>query len=268
MAVFIYTDYRLFLRSHFKSLPKAGRGQINKIASYVGMNSTLVSQILSGQKDFTLEQGQLVAEYLGLTDLESDYFLLLLQMERAGNKKLKDYFRKKIVETQEASLEIKNRITTERTLSEQDRAIFYSSWIYSAVRLYCSIGDGKTVDEICEHFHLERSKTLETLSFLTSCNLCMQDGSIYKLGSQKTHLEQGSPYLPRHYANWRLKAIQRSENLEKHELMFTAPFSIHKKDFELLREEFLQIIKKLYSQVETTNPQDVACINIDLFWVK
>jgi uncharacterized protein (TIGR02147 family) len=268
MNIFDFLDYRLFLRSHIKSLPKAGRGQVNKIATYIGVNSTHVSQVLGGQKDFTLEQGQLVAEYLGLGGLECDYFILLLQMERAGSKKLKDYFKKKVVEIKEASLEIKNRIPTERTLSEQDRAVFYSSWIYSAVRLFCSIGDGKTLDEICERFFLERTKALEILNFLTSCQLCEQEGPVYKLRSQKTHLEQGSPFLLRHYANWRMKAIQRSENLEKQELMFTAPFSIHKKDFAVLREEFLQVIKKLYSQVESTDPQDVACVNIDLFWVK
>jgi len=267
-SIFKFDNYRLFLKTYIKSLPKAGRGQVNKIAAYLSVNSTLVSQVLGGQKDFTLEQGQLVAEFLGLASLESDYFILLIQIERAGTKKLKDYFKKKITEVQEASLEIKNRIPTERILTEQERAVFYSSWLYSAVRLFCSIGPGKSIDEICEHFSLERIKALELMHFLTEARLCSQEGTLYRLGSQKTHLEQGSPFLLRHYTNWRLKAVQRSENLDKKELMFTAPFSIHRSDFAILREEFLAVIQKLYAQVEKTDPQDVACVNIDLFWVK
>lgn len=268
MSIFNFKDYRPFLKDYIKKLPQNGRGQVNKIADFIGVNSTLVSQVLGGYKDFTIEQAHVLSEYLGLSEIETDYFLLLVQLERAGTKKLKDHFRKKINEVAEASLNLKNRVAVDRKLSDHERAVFYSSWLYSAVRLFCSLGDGKTIDEICDRFLLERSRGVEILQFLTETNLCVHEGAVYKLNAQKTHLEQGSPFLARHYSNWRVKAIQRSENLEKKELMFTAPFSVSKADFELLREDFLEAIQKLYKRVGDTDPEEVACVNVDLFWVK
>lgn len=268
MTIFNFSDYRSFLKYYIKGLPKSGRGQVNKIASFLGVNSTLVSQVLGARKNFTLEQGQILTEFLGLDSLAADYFLLLLQFEKAGTKKLKDYFKRKITQTLDSSLDIKNRVVVDRALTDQERAIFYSSWLYSAIRLYCSLDDGKTIDEVCERFSIERIKSLEILQFLVNAHLCTNEGGIYKLSSQKTHLEQGSLFLLRHYSNWRIKAIQRSENLGKKELMFTAPFSISFSDFEKIREEFLSIIQKLYATVGETTPQNIACVNIDLFWVK
>lgn len=268
MTIFNFQDYRLFLKHYIKDLPQHGRGQVNKIAAYLGVNSTLVSQVLGGYKDFSLEQAHSLCEYLGLAELDADYFFLLVQFERAGTKKLKDRFRKKIDEALVASLDIKNRVGPKHVMTEQERAIFYSSWLYSAIRLFCAIGEGKSIDEICDRFHLERDKVLEILQFLTQAGLCQHAGPLYTVGVQKTHLEQGSPFLAKHYSNWRIKAIQRSENLSKSELMFTAPFAVHKNDFAILREEFLALIQKLYARVGESVPEEIACVNIDLFWIK
>jgi uncharacterized protein (TIGR02147 family) len=268
MTIFQHSNYKKYLREYIEQLPRQGRGQINRLAEHLGVNSTLISQVLNGPKDFTLEQGILVTEYLGLPNLEAEYFLLLIQIERAGIAKLKDHFRAKAAAAKAASMEVKNRVSTDGVLSDQDRAVFYSSWIYSAVRLYCSLGEGKSFDEICQRFELDRTRALSILEFLLKANLCKHEGTLYKIGMQKIHLEQGSPYLGRHYSNWRLRAIQRGENLSKDELMFTAPFSIHPKDFAQLREEMLELIQKLYKRVGETDPEEIACVNIDLFWIQ
>jgi uncharacterized protein (TIGR02147 family) len=266
--IFNFNNYKAFLKDYIHSLPQKGRGQVNKIAQHLEVNSTLVSQVLGDHKDFSYEQGFALCEYLGLKDAETDYFMLLLQFEKAGTAKLKGHLRAKIHSAQEKSKEIKNRVNVDRTLTDQERAVFYSSWLYSAIRLYCSLGNGKSIDEISDRFLLGREKVSEMLQFLTEAGLCSQEKSLYKMGAQKTHLAQGSPFLARHYSNWRFKAIQRSENIDKIELMYSAPFSVSKKDFEALREEIMKLIQTLQSTVSETTPEDIACINLDLFWIK
>lgn len=55
MTNFVIYNYCIFLRSYIKKLPKGGRGEINKIAIYVGVHSSLLSQILSEEKNLSLD---------------------------------------------------------------------------------------------------------------------------------------------------------------------------------------------------------------------
>jgi uncharacterized protein (TIGR02147 family) len=266
MSIFNFEDYKKFLRARITALPKKGRGEIGKIAVHLRVNSTLISQIISGPKDFTLEQSQEIAAYFGLSDLEADYLLLLVQIERAGTQKLKQYYQQKRDALKKASLQIANRVQTTRTLNDQERAVFYSNWIYSAVRLFCSVGDGKSMDEIAQKFSMSRARTSEILRFLVDTGLCAQKESLYVMGSQRTHLEKGSPFLSRLHSNWRIKAIQKSDSLDDDELMFTAPFSVSRKDFSKFREDLVQVIKRFTDLAAASEAEDVACFNLDLFW--
>jgi Domain of unknown function (DUF4423) len=154
-------------------------------------------------------------------------------------------------------------------LSDQERAIFYSSPLYTAIQVYTSLGSkGKSLDEICSRFDLTRKQAAEMLKFLVEAGLCAESDGRYTMGIQKTHLGHGSPYLPRHHSNWRVRAIQRSEDLLESELMYTAPVSLSKKDFENLREEMAIFIKKFLDRVHASEAEEIACLNLDFFWIK
>jgi uncharacterized protein (TIGR02147 family) len=267
MNIFNSNNYVSFLKSYVKNLPKRGRGEINRMAVHLNVHPTLISQVMSGSKDLSLEQAQSLTSYLGLTSLEADYFLLLVQKERAGTHELKKYFVQKIEEMQKNSLQISKRIKEHRQLSDYEKSVFYSSWFYSAMRLYSSVEDGKTVDEIAKRFNKTRTATLEILNFLKEVGLCIEEKGRYKMGTQHTHLESTSPLLKRHHSNWRLKAIEKTEGLSAEELMFTSPFSISKKDFGLLREEVLKLIKTSSQIIKESPAEEVACLNIDMFWL-
>ena len=60
------------------------------------MQSTLLSMIISGQRELSFEQAYDLSQYLQHTPLESEYFLALVQFERAGNQRLRKYFEEKI----------------------------------------------------------------------------------------------------------------------------------------------------------------------------
>lgn len=269
MSIFSFSNYRVYIRHHLEKMPRKGRGQVMRMAEHLRVNSTLVSQVLSGQKDFTLEQALEVAEYFAFSPLESEAFLALVQKERAGTAKLKAHFQEKFTALKNESLQISKRVQPDRTLTDTERSIFYSSWLYAAVWLFTSLGDeGKTLEETCAHFDLPRTRAADILRFLTETGLCTQKDLHYKMGAQSTHVEQGSPFLLKHHSNWRLKAIDRSETLSERELLFTAPLSISKKDFDALREELAAFIKKVYAVAKDSPAETIACMNLDFFFVE
>lgn len=267
--IFNFRDYRKFLNGYIKSLPKQGFGEAKRIAEYLNVSSTFISHILNSSKDLNLEQAITLAQYLGLSPLEADYFFYLVQWERAGNQELKKFCDKKLLELKQKSLKLSNRLEAKKVLSEEEKSIFYSAPIYSMVHIYCSTHkSGRGLDEISKRFNIPRAKASEVVRFLLDTNLCIELKDKFLTGTQSTHLEQGSPYLLKHHTNWRLRAIQSAENFDDSELMYTLNIAVSEKDFNLFREEMVQFIKKFLEKAYPSPAEEVACLNLDWFRIK
>ncbi|OQW48217.1 MAG: hypothetical protein A4S09_13995 [Proteobacteria bacterium SG_bin7] len=257
------------MKNYIGNLPKKGRGEASRLANSLGVSTTLISQVLSGAKSLTPEQTQRLIAYLGLTSLEADYLTFMVHKERAGTADLKKYWNSKLSQIREDSLKISNRVKIDKILNDEERVVFYSSPLYSAIRLYTSVGEnGKNLFEICERFEISRAKAANILNFLVKAGLCEEKNNRYLLGAQKTHLEHDSPHLLRHHSNWRSRAIYYSESLLESEMMYTAPVSLSRKDFEILREEMAVFIKKFLERVHNSSAEEIACLNLDFFWIR
>jgi uncharacterized protein (TIGR02147 family) len=268
MSIFEFKDYRTYLRSYIRHLPRKGRGELSKIAKHLRINTTLLSQIMSSGREFSPEQALSLSEYLAHTEIETDYFALLVQHQRAGNSRLKKYLEKKLELMREEALKLSKRISHEKKLSDHERAIFYSSWIFSAIHLFTSTSQkGVTLDEIVARFSLPRNKAVDVMQFLLSSGLCIEKSGHYSMGVQSTFVERGSPYLLKHHSNWRLKAIQKSENLTERELQYSGQFSLSHRDFEALREKLADFLKTANELVKDSPAEEIASLNIDWFWI-
>ena len=265
-TIFHFLKYREFLRFYLRELPRS-RGALKAWAQHLGVHSTLVSQVMIGKRDFTEEQAYDLSLLLGLNQIEKEYFLELLRLERAGTRSLKQHHEARLQALKQQALKLSERISTDRQLTDQESAQFYSSWIFSAVRLCCSIAQGQTAEEISQKLSLPRTRVLEVLEFLRESGFVHQDRVRYTLGTQYTHLGKDSPFLIRHHSNWRMRALQRSDTLSDQELMYTAPFSISEKDFPILREQLVAAIQEFLKTVKASQGEMVACLNMDLFRV-
>ncbi len=265
-TIFNFQNYRDFLKNYLKELPKS-HGVLKAWAEHLKVHSTLVSQVMMSKRDFTEEQALDLCDFIGLGALEKDYLLELLRLERAGTNNLKKYHQMKLKELSSKALKLSERIETERKLTEQESSIFYSSWVYSAIRLSCSIGSGLTIDEVAEKLSVPRTQILSAIDFLRESGFVKQNGARFEIGTQYTHLGKGSPYLNRHHANWRVKALQKIDHMTDQELMYTAPFSISEKDFSILREQMVGVIQEFLKTVKASEGETVACLNLDLFKV-
>ncbi len=233
------------------------------------MHATLVSQVISGSKNFTEEQTLSVCEFLGIPKIESQYLLTLVQIERAGTVQLKNHYVEFKKQIQKKSLQVSQRVKKNRDLTESEKAVFYSSWIYSAIQVSTTLLN-ETVDFtfICDRFNLDQAKARKIINFLIDTQLIREKEGLYTAGATSTHLDNESAFIVRHHANWRIKAIQSSENLNDTELMYSANFSVSKKDFNRLREEMIQTIQRFLSIVKDSPAEDIAQFNLDFFWIK
>jgi uncharacterized protein (TIGR02147 family) len=266
--IFDYNDYKAYVNIWIQEQPRKGRGLLSEIARSLGIHTTLLSHTLRGDKDLTPEQAIQLADFISLPNLEADYFLLLVLRDRAGNTRLKEKYKKDLDKMKADAREVSSRVTIHQELNKEQQAQFYSSWIYTAIRQLTSIGQFTSPLELSRAFDIKKDEFNRVIHFLLETGLCKQQNGKIMIGPANTHVDSKSPFVFQHHKNWRIKALEKHNNLLPEELMYTAPFTISQKDFEFLREEVIQLIQKLIKTADKTKNEHLACLNIDLFFVK
>jgi uncharacterized protein (TIGR02147 family) len=266
MRVFDFDSYKKFVNARIGSMPKKGRGQFRKISLALRMHSTLVSQVFRGDKQLTLEQACALADFFGMTDLETEFFVTLVEKEKAGSVALKQVFSRRLTSLRAQSTQISSRLPKAKALKEEDKATFYSQWYYSAVRLLTSIPQFQTRDAIALHLGLSPKIVGKVLEFLLAVGLCEEKRGRLHIGPSRTHTPADSPLAHRHHVNWRMKTMERFSALGAEELVFTSPMTLAEKDVPEIREEISALIEKVSRRIEPSPSEVMACLNID--WVK
>lgn len=268
MSIFNHLDYRAYLKDVLKTKPKKGYGELSKWAQSCQIHPTLMSLILKGERDLSLDQAFSLGRHLALTTVELEYFILLVQQARAGTQDYRDHIAKKLAALKVEATQIKKRFQHESELSDEAKLVFYSSYLYSAIRLYCDTKkEGITLDELVAEFNLTRAELLPKIDFLEQTGLVKQIKGRYSIGPSRTLVGRDSLFVIKHHQNWRTQAMIKAEKLSEEELMFTCPMVLSKKDFNDFKRELTDLIQKFSVMLKESKSEKVGCFNIDWFWL-
>jgi len=269
MSIFDHSDYRSFLTASFSDTGGKSRGKVTAIAKLLRVHTTFVSLVFKGSRELSLEHAVQLGAYLALNQLEMEYFVYLLIHSKSGSLGLTTHAQAKLNRLQESVSQKSTKFQEDVRLPAEERAIFYSSWHYSAIRLYVSAGkEGRTISDVSTHFDMNRTQVAEAIQFLVRAKLLLEKEDRYHVGTKRTFLEKKHPLLKSHLTNWRLKALQSFEGMGEEEQMFTSSFSISKKDFLQIKVLLIELKNKVSDLIDHTEAEDVACLNIDFFWVR
>jgi len=92
MSVFLYENYKEALRYVIRTQSANKRGVFRRLAEHLGVHATLISQIISGDKDFSEVQLFSVCDHFGIGHLEKQYLWALLQIDRAGSLAIRKHY--------------------------------------------------------------------------------------------------------------------------------------------------------------------------------
>ncbi|MEO0337542.1 MAG: TIGR02147 family protein, partial [Pseudomonadota bacterium] len=265
-SIFEYESYPEYLNTWLSSLPRSGRGVKGKIAKHLAVSSSLVSFFFQGSKPLTPEQATLVSDFIGHTELEAEYFLLLVELERAGNAKLKQSLNRLLAKTKAEATKVKSRVKKDRVLTAEEVAVYYSSWVYTGVRNLSAIEHFGNAKTIAEHLSLPFESVNQVLSFLLRIGMVEQNeqGQL-RPGPTYTHLDQDSPHINRHRQNWRLRGMQKMESKNATDLFYSSPMSLSTTDAEKIRLLLVDTIAKSVEIMRPSDSQEGHCLNIDWF---
>lgn len=265
VAVFEYKDYKRFLLDWIAQAPNGGRGVRKDLAAAIGCQTPFVTHVLGGDYHLSAEQAEACARWLGLSDEEIEFFVLLVLRQRAGSKNLEKMLSRQISRRREAHAELKGRLKIQTALSDNDKAVYYSNWLYPTVHLAVAIPELQSIEALQNHFHLPAQKLIPVLDFLTTRGLIIKEKSRYKISQPFLYLSKDSPHIQQHHMNWRLKALSAIAEKEPQNLHYSGVLSLSHDDFEWLRERMSSLLEEAASRLKNSKDEAIAALNLDLF---
>jgi uncharacterized protein (TIGR02147 family) len=265
LSIFEFRNYRNYLAAWIEAQGARSYGLKGKMAASLSVSSSLVSQILSGDKGLTPDQAASAAEFIGLSEIEGDYLHLLVDHDRASLPLLRQRLERKITALQAQSQQLGKRVPRSKELTDAQKAIYYSSWLYTGIRNLTAVAGFSNVDAIATHLHLDAVLVAKVLRFLIENGLCKEENSQFTYATASTHVDHDSPFVNKHHQNWRFQAIQKMESRKAEDLFFTSPMSLSRQAASEIRILLPTVVQAVMKISGPSTSETTSCLNIDWF---
>ncbi|NUM89689.1 MAG: TIGR02147 family protein, partial [Bdellovibrionales bacterium] len=262
--IFDYKTYRSYLMERMGGRGKR-TGLRSQAAVAIGVHPTFISHVLQEKQNLSLEQADKLNGFLGHSEQEAHFFLLLLQKDRAGSASLRGYFEKQMEAILRGRAILANRVPEKSAISRESEARFYSSWIYGAVHVLLSVPEFQRKENLARHLNLSPAQATEILDFLMGLGLAVQENGLYKMGPAHVHLSSDSENINKHHTNWRIQAIHSLHLRRPHDLHYSAAVTLSRADVEVIRERLLKGMKENLETIKASKEEAAYVYAFDFF---
>lgn len=265
ISIFQFDSYKEFFNSWVNSQPHNGHGEYRRLALALNISTTMISQIFNGEKDLSLELTCEMCEYLHLNEAEADYMLLLVEHNKAGSEKLRAKFIKQIKNKQNEAKKLENRLKKDYALDESSKLIYFSSWIYPAIRILCDIPHLNSAAKIAERLQIPKNHALKCIDFLIKNKLVIEKNSGFSIGPAHIYLPATDPLATRDHVNWRQLAFQKMQILNEDHFFYSGNYALSKEVSHEIRLMLPDLIEGVLKKVKPSTSETTCCLNIDYF---
>jgi len=266
MTLFRYKDYKKYVADTLK-IRGPSRGARGRLAKALSCHSGFISQVLNGHCHFSLEHAVIINRFFSHNEDDSDFFIFLVQYQRAGTPALRKYFKNKM----DAISLIHENVTkklgkTKEIEHPADQLKYYSSWHFDAIKSLCQIPRYKTPRQMAAKLRLPIATVVDALNFLESMGLVSSRQGNYSADSDTDIICQiGSPLGVRYGTDRRLKTIESLSWRSPQDLHHTGFHSLTKADAETLRSMLLDFIELKSKMLRKPRTDDLYGVSIDLY---
>lgn len=257
--IYEFTDYKAFTLARIGDFPNEGRGVRRQLAEAIGCQVAYVSHVLAADRHFSLEQAEAAARFFALREDETEFYLLLVERQKAGTVDLRKHLTKRIDSRRAEYQEITKRIRIANEISEADQARYYSSWQYQGIHSLLTIPGFDSAGAIASRLHMSIERVNEVLTFLLEKGLIEEKGGSYRPTATQIHLPRTSPLISKLHANWRVQTLSALENMRADDYHYSGLVTLSHDDAGRVREI---LMKALESSVEVIRPstEEKLCV--------
>ncbi len=265
--IFAFTDYKEYLKRCITEA-KPSRGFMTKLAQAAGCKSSYLSAVLKSKVNLTPDHANGLCRFLKLSDLETDFFMLMLEFERSANRDLRRRIETKMKILKTEQEKISNRVRANVLQSGSPELRYYYQWYWMAVHLITSIPEfQRSPKTIAEKLQLQEPMVRQILEELIELGYVKFEQGRWLYSNVNYHLSNQSPEVILHHNNWRQRAILSASNGTTDSIHYTSVMTLSRNDFELLKTQILLWINESRSIAEPSPGEEMVCFNLDYFKV-
>jgi len=256
--VFHYENYRKYLNDFIADRP---RGTRSDLAKCLNCQPGYVTQVLKGEKDLSLEQGLAFAQFAGLKGGEKDFFITLLQKDRAGTSALRAYCNEQLEQLRARSAAVlQERLPLPKRIEGRDLVEYYSAWYYAAIHVCLSISSLREPSALAKELKLPLSSVVRALQYLERVGFAEHVDGEYHLTQNSIHLGGDDPLVSKHHANWRVRTLQALEQgslSNANSVHFSSVITLSREDARKIQGKLIEWIREAQA-ISHPSPEEVT----------
>jgi uncharacterized protein (TIGR02147 family) len=264
-------DWLLLEKSYKKAIKRliaesdTPRGMVSKIADFIGCQRSYFSQVLHSKVQLNKDQAWAVSRFFGLNALQTRYFELLVDYERAATSAYKKHVESQMHELRKQSENLAPRFSANRKFDEELARLYYSSWIPSAVHILSSIPDYQRIETMVNRLGLSPEILLKNLNALAEHGLVKTQQNKWIYAGGASYVPKDSACVSQHHQNWRTLACEDSRAVSSSGIHYTMLQSMSEIDYEMIKAIIVEFIERTKKIAEPSEPQVLTTLNIDFF---
>jgi uncharacterized protein (TIGR02147 family) len=254
------------LRQGNEQVPHGARARLAKVMS---CHTSYLAQVLSGVATLSQEQALAFCLWAGLSAEQIEFFLAMLNHERAGSHELRDFYAKKKDQLIERQGKLGRSLSANR-LEEEQQVEFFSQWEYQAVLSALQIPSLHSVGKIAEFLAFSLGQTEKTLRGLKKLGLAEVTKERWKSLQSFVHFHGENPEVrQKFHLSWRLKALEknfmRPAKAPRENLNFSSLLTLDRAAQEKIRQKIQTVIGEISRDLKEVPSEQLSVLNIDLF---
>ncbi len=263
--VFGFSSYRDYL-SHRIATTEEGRGYQKQLAIAAKCQSSYLSQVLSGNANLTFEQAFGISQFWEFDKDQTDFFMTLVSLERAGTPRLRDYLVDEIEAIRVKRSTLSSRMEHRPAVDPDPNIEYYSNWYMPVIHTMVAIPRFRQAQAIARQISLPLETVESALDQLRDSGLVQQTADGWINTARDIHLRSDSP-LNYHYHNVvRMLANRRmQESAPGENIHYSAIYSLSESDFARIKQDLLTMLDKTRTTVIASTEETVAAFTLDLF---
>lgn len=248
------------------------RGYKASMSRAMGCQASYLSQVLVAKVNITPEQALALTEFWELRELETEYFLKLVDYERSGTERLRRRLREQIEDIRQETKRLRSHHDDDTKplvkVRPEDAIFYWANWECPAIYEYLKMEGKRLASQIASRFLIPVEHVQILLGRLKTMGLVRADGDLWsadgniELAVDELGLIQAFHRSIRERANYRL--ITPGTNL----VTFTSLGSVSRADIPKISSFLREMADRTAKmQVESTEKDELVSLCVDFFIV-
>lgn len=266
LDIYLHQDYKAYLSAVIENAePK--HGFISRLAKAAGCQRSYLSQVMNTHVQLTPDHGLAIAQFLKLDEKETDFFLMLLDLARAGTPLLRRRLLTKVEKTIKDRKNLAKRVEAKTIEASAAESRYYSSWHWMAIHLALAIPQYQTVQALAARLSLSEATIESALGELLKMGYVENQSELWHYRGSNLHLSRESPSVTIHHNNWRQRAVMDSAISTDDSVHYTSVLAMSVRDIERLKERALAFIDESRALAGPSESEELVSFCLDLFKV-